>query len=209
MKHTIYVAIVAILVVVGISVLVMYYMQPIDTKFSFRQSITYDEINLTRDTQQQYDGSTQTYLSSAYAEIGTLQAVHKGSFKKLYRLPVIAGCLLLNDSDNNVAPIPNHQFTISYLVDSTEQSAGSLFTFVPGTTTNAKLIARYSGYGTPLTAFAPGRIIGVALYDVPKNVQNPFDEKYFYSSRYDTGEACNELRARSPPLAMIAIKYNA
>lgn len=208
MRNIIFIAIIAILVLVSASVLLVYYMQPFRAVFSFPTELSYASIEIQKSTggYSAPGAPAEEMLQYAKAEIGTLALANQGMFTKLYILPELIGCIDLDENDTSLIA-QNNRFSVQYELDGGALYSAQEISIPSQTNRTVRLVAWYQPYGIPMYKFSRENIRSVSLYEIPKKERNPIrvpSEPYRYNRKpYDN--ECASLKASTTPKSVIRI----
>lgn len=202
MKNLIYSAVIAILVLISFAVLLLYYTQSFVAHYDFEKTLTIKDLEL-----QKSDRGGVNYLDYAKAELGTLSLSNEGYFTKIYRTPVLVGCINTKEtaSDESLR-IGNFQFQVTYYGD-TQTYAGNTIEIPVGGEKEYKIVGQYNSYDVPVYVFSDS-VESISVYEIPKEENNPLGEiSYDYYNNYNNyyGDNCNLIKEKLEPLKTIKV----
>jgi hypothetical protein len=199
MKNSILGAIVAILILLGLSIVVLYNTQEFDTDFNFKDSLTLADLELQKSFREDV-----SYLASARAELGTLELDNQGIFTQLYKFPNLVGCLDIKEgADVSLTTINDYQFQITFVQNSASLYSGNTVDVPTDEKQNYKITGEYNSYNVPTHVFEDS-IKGISIFNSDTPNQNPLREDYRYKPGF-YGDNCNYLRTQSELIATIPI----
>lgn len=199
-KNLFYFVIISILILVGLSVLILYYTQDFEPSFNFKNKINFYDIEVQ--TSQRGDVN---YLARATTEIGNLTLENNGIFTKVYTLPRLVGCLDLNENSNQQSNINQFTFNVFYSNENSQLHSGETLEISSDSSKNFKLIGDYGAYDVPMFYYTSEVISGISIYELPADLKNPFGNNYNYE--FYSFENCNYLKTNLKPLATISFKF--
>lgn len=171
-REVILFGILAVLVLGGFSLVLVYYLQDFRDTFSFTDSLSYSSVTYT--VSKNYNDVE--VLSSAQASFGKLRLTNEGVFTQVYDFPVIIGCI--NFADNREA---YNGFSVNYLRDA-RYSGSDRFEVEVGQSVEFEILGSYNSYDIPTSSFSKDNVRSVSLYLVPKDYNSPFGFRDYYSS---------------------------
>lgn len=198
---SIYVALVSILLLLSFSILFLYYAQPFTAQTLFKQTLAYGDIAIEKGTM--YNG--EETLSSATAPLGILQLENKGYFSRVYTLPQFVGCIELSPAIQNTSLLRQNSFTITYLFDGVKKFPSNQVTLNVGDTKNLTIEGVYTSYNIPFSQFSRENILGISLYRLSEDQENPLRSAYA-DGRYYSGIDCSSLKTSKTPEVVISIR---
>ena len=199
MKNVIYGSVVAILLIMGLSVLFLYYTQDFDEDFDWVKSLEYGALELQTSNRGGVD-----YLSTAKGDLGTLELRNTGVFNQVYRFPQIIGCLDLREgASEEDLKIRNFQFAVSFIDDGVTVRSGRTVEIGVDKDQEYRVVGEYSSYNVPLSSFTTGNVEGIELYLISEDNNNPLREDYRYApNRY---KDCNSLKTQGEAFKSIPL----
>jgi len=184
-KNYFYILVVAVLVVIGMTLLLFYYTQDFEADFDFLD-LEYSSITIKTSIMGE-----STYLESARAEIGELKLSNKGYFTQIYVIPEMVGCVNFKESGIN-----SLQFSVN--LDPPPRQADELKIKV-GDESVFKIMGVYQqNYRNQLLLddFSSDKIKNLEIYKIPTDEKNPFWKDYRSKSYYyDCSMIQSELEA--------------
>ncbi len=190
MKTLVYGAVLGILVVLTFGVLAIYYSSPFSEDFDFKESVNYADIQI----QKTIGYNNQEMLSSATADIGTLELENKGYFSRVYYLPYIIGCIDLREGNKNSLLSSQNQFNVNFKENENQIYSSLNYPYsnqkieIPkGKSKKLILTAQYSQYNIPFSEFSKDKIKSISIYVFENNEENPikvneYDFNYGYQN---------------------------
>lgn len=203
-KSATYFAIIFILLLVSVSVLLIYYTQDFDENFTFKQTISFSDIEIQTTQRSAYGSAEQVrYLSSAKASVGEVRLKNEGIFAQAYTFPRLIGCLnFVSEAAADRSQIQVYQFSVLYLPrpgSSFNDGRSGSTEIRPGESMSFDLLGEYNSWNVPLSSFNPEEIASVSIYMLDERLDNPvrnlgYDAKYNkYSSDCKTARATEPL----------------
>ena len=184
-KNIIYIGLIAILLLIGLSLLVLYYSQNFDEDFDFVNSLGYASIEFSSEIR-----SGETVLTNAKANLGELKLDNDGIFTQIYTFPQVIGCLEVNDNvDQNSLLVRNSRFEVIYQSDGSNVYDYREIEIPTGQERTYKLVGNYYANRVPFSQYSRENIKGISLYVIPKKSFNPLQEGYRYN-KYGSGNDC-------------------
>ena len=199
LKNIIYIAILFILILIGGSFLLVYYLQDFNENLRLKDFLNFNEISYKKGIDN-YDGN-RSYFNNINANFGTLVLENKGVFPRVYTFPRFLGCMdLINPPDkdyNYYSPIQISfvSGTTSYNGDYNSQDSME----VPvGTSLEFQIEGKYPS-NLYMNSFDSKNLKSISIYELPKKSNSPFGfNNYEYYS-------CDTIKNQEKPIKVIAI----
>jgi hypothetical protein len=190
MKHTIYIIAIAILVLISLTIVLLYYTQDFSEDFEFVNSVNFADIEIQTNN---YRNNQETYLTSAKSTIGSLTLENNGYFTQVYTLPQLVGCININEevSQENLL-LRNSRFSTEFNIDGSTLNEryysyrDSKVNIKVGDEKTFIITGVYNPNNVPLSQFTRENIKSISIYNIPRKQLNPLaeDRRYYNDFRY-------------------------
>lgn len=201
MQKIIYGAVLAVLAVLAISTLLVYYLQPFEENYEFSKRLNYSSINF-----ETYQEGDVVYLQSASAELGTLSLENTGFFGRVYKPDNFIGCIDAKEGEKSPG-----QFSVEIVPkDSASKGYNSYYynneiELAQGEEREFIIKGTYSSYRVLFSSFSRDIVEGVSIYKIDSKEKNPIDLNYDSSYRGNYQDCTTFKQQNKKPFVSIPI----
>jgi hypothetical protein len=210
MKKIIYISMLLISFLIGLSLVSLYYLQEFSEEVSFSDSIKYSDIKIkTEERINNYQTQEKSiYLQSANVKIGELKLSNNGYFSQIYTFPNFVGCLNGKDSRYSrtlllISPFQNYEGDLIEKYYGYSEKDRKFEIQVDETKTFDLVLIYPTNYGDQLLSnFDRNNLRSVTIYKLEDKSNNPFGD---YSNSYPYGTNCENMDSNLEAVKTIPI----